>query len=98
MVTIDTLANISGSSTKTSVDSRSTVDRHVGRMLVESRSRYPKRYMVHLIFTPGVVMKNCEASKLFVSTSMSFLTEHVLHIQVECFSSFSSLPVGREKF
>ena len=37
MVTVDTSADISGSSNKTSVDSRPTVDRHVGRMSVESR-------------------------------------------------------------
>ena len=38
MVTADTSAEISGSSTKTSVDSRSTVDWHVGHMSVEGRS------------------------------------------------------------
>ena len=38
MVTVDTSADISGGSTTTSVDSRATVNRHVGRMSVESRS------------------------------------------------------------
>ena len=38
MVTVDTSADISGSSTETSVDSRSTVDRHVSRVSVEGRS------------------------------------------------------------
>ena len=38
MVTVDTSADISGSSTETLVDSRSTVDRHVSRVSVEGRS------------------------------------------------------------